>query len=508
MGVETTRTTIQPLVFTRADTPSVLHGTAEQYYDCHNQTSAHCWGPEGELPKQPSDLKTTKRSVRDDIYTELKAEHDLNANLVQAAIRQTVENVDTLQTNWEKGERISQPAYDHTDDEGWCMEFDKRSATFHKYGITLSLADGDRHTVRFLLPDELADTPYDDYVLSDLFEYRITKIVYRPRAEHNYYAHIVTKAEHDVPPLPNPHDTITADTVPGEYVRTAWRDSVHSTDGSDTRHECSRRVLGVDLNVNGSLAVTSVGGFHGNADLLTHTRSHYERVRSGLQRTGTRSAHLTMKRTHGREWAYYDRIAQTVANGVAFDALRARCAHAAFEELKGIRKRISNLPKFQQWMFTRIYEYVTYKLEAFGVAVKQVEAAYSSQACSRTDCDCVHENNRSDNEFECVECGYELDADLNAAKNVAYRYIREEFYGDSVADREKWFDVVDTSEHGVPAGHTSLQGRATSQLALKSGTLSLDGVFTRRDWPEPASSSKSPTSPALKESAKRASRAG
>ena len=85
-------------MFTRDDTPSVLHDTAEQYYDCHTHTSEYCWGPEDEKPTQPDDLKTTKRSVRDDIYDELKEEHDLNANLVQAAIRQTVENVDTLNT--------------------------------------------------------------------------------------------------------------------------------------------------------------------------------------------------------------------------------------------------------------------------------------------------------------------------------------------------------------------------------------------------------------------------
>ncbi len=50
------------------------------------------------------------------------------------------------------------------------------------------------------------------------------------------------------------------------------------------------RVLGVDLNVKGYSAVTSAGGFHGNADYLNHRRSEYENTRAQLQQTATRSA--------------------------------------------------------------------------------------------------------------------------------------------------------------------------------------------------------------------------
>lgn len=57
----------------------------------------------------------------------------------------------------------------------------------------------------------------------------------------------------------------------------------------------SGTVLGVDLNVDGSLAVTSTGTFLGNADFLNHKRDEYERIRGNLQETGTRSAHLTMQ---------------------------------------------------------------------------------------------------------------------------------------------------------------------------------------------------------------------
>lgn len=81
-----------------------------------------------------------------------------------------------------------------------------------------------------------------------------------------------------------------------------------------------------------------------------------------------------------------------------------------------------------------------------------------------------------------------MDADLNAAKNVAYRYIREEIRGESLSDSEKWFDPLTSVEDdadGVLSGHKSPTGRADCQLALKSGTITLHGVFNREAWPTP-----------------------
>jgi len=163
---------------------------------------------------------------------------------------------------------------------------------------------------------------------------------------------------------------------------------------------------------------------------------------------------------------------------------------------------------------------VEYKLEPYAVTVDNVNGAYTSQACSRIDCSHVARSNRSGKEFECECCGYALDADLNAAKNVAYRYLREDIHGDSVADGTKWFGVVEQANtvDGVSETHTSSLGRAASNdskdtdsqpasttgIVLKSGLLELDGDFTRREWPNPATAdgtAESRISPTLKEAA-------
>lgn len=477
MDVDTIRTTVVPLTDVSDTTTECLHETATQYYWCANETSDECW----DNPKVPADLRTVKRAVRDDIYARLKRETDLNANLVQAAIKQVVENVDALQTNWKKNERVSKP--NPTSEDGWMMKFDKRSSTFSKHGIELSLADGNIHDVQFVLPAELDGTPYSENVLSELFEYRTTRIEYRPHGKHDFYAHIVTKAELTAPPITrNTTGTIEKIVAGEESVRSGWREHCRFYNDSDTQHKHSR-VLGVDLNVTGACAVTSIAGFHGNADYLNHKRRQFERLRGNLQQTGTRSAHLTMKSRKTREWAWYDQLAHDVANRVCVDAIQSRSTHVVFEELEGIRKRISNLPKYQQWFFNRIQQYVEYKLEPYGITVDDVTARYTSQSCSRMDCGHTARSNRNGKEFSCGECGYELDADLNAAKNVAYRYVREEIHGESLADGEKWFDPVASGADDILSRHKSSAGWATCQLALKSGTITLYGEFSREAWP-------------------------
>ncbi|MFL5662200.1 MAG: zinc ribbon domain-containing protein, partial [Ktedonobacteraceae bacterium] len=55
-----------------------------------------------------------------------------------------------------------------------------------------------------------------------------------------------------------------------------------------------------------------------------------------------------------------------------------------------------------------------------GVHVAFVDARYTSQACSR--CGYIAKRNRvCQSEFSCQSCGYQCNADLNAAYNLASR---------------------------------------------------------------------------------------
>lgn len=58
----------------------------------------------------------------------------------------------------------------------------------------------------------------------------------------------------------------------------------------------------------------------------------------------------------------------------------------------------------------------------YGIAVSFVQACYTSQTCPK--CGCIDsENRKNQEEFECVECGYKSNADLNASINIRNRVI-------------------------------------------------------------------------------------
>jgi len=58
----------------------------------------------------------------------------------------------------------------------------------------------------------------------------------------------------------------------------------------------------------------------------------------------------------------------------------------------------------------------------YGIAVSLVHSYYTSQQCLM--CGCIDKNNRkTQEEFECIECGYKSNADLNASRNILKRVV-------------------------------------------------------------------------------------
>jgi hypothetical protein len=56
----------------------------------------------------------------------------------------------------------------------------------------------------------------------------------------------------------------------------------------------------------------------------------------------------------------------------------------------------------------------------YDIAFSTVHPEYTSKTCSI--CGCIDDENRlSQEEFKCVDCGYENNADLNAATNIKQR---------------------------------------------------------------------------------------
>jgi putative transposase len=178
--------------------------------------------------------------------------------------------------------------------------------------------------------------------------------------------------------------------------------------------------IGVDLGIN-RLAVTSQPRFFGGKR-IKETNNRYFRLRRSLQGKGTKSAKRHLKQLAGRLKRF-----QRDANHVLSKQLVSSCQPGdilVMENLTDIRERTkgrrTQRRAMSNWSFAELQRLIAYKAAYRGIHVAFVDARYSSQACSR--CGHIEKRNRvSQSEFSCKHCGYQANADLNAAYNLATR---------------------------------------------------------------------------------------
>ena len=268
------------------------------------------------------------------------------------------------------------------------MLYDKRSATSYRTNVSLSTVNG-RVECEFELP---ADSPtlYEQYALSEDYEFRASTLQY-DKATDEFYFHITTR----------------------KY------DDDESEVSADTGHQT---VLGIDLGAS-SLAVASTGTFW-QGDKYDHWCREFEKRRGEMQQRGTQAAHGALLRLGKREEPWRKQYIHIVANEIVSEAVQHDCDVIVFEDLTDIRERLPYAKWHHVLTFRRLAECVEYIAPEQGVSVTQVGSNHTSQRCSRTDCGFTHENNRHGEHFECQKCGYEVNADYNAAKNIGLRYVR------------------------------------------------------------------------------------
>jgi len=410
MAWEVTRT-----VRVRLDVPddrkSDLHATNDKFQYCANCTADWAW----RYPDE--DCVTSKSEAEDAIYDDLRDEtNGLHANLVQKAIKRATDDIDNCVDRLADGENTSKPEYDT-----FSIVYDKRAATYYRDKVSLATVNG-RVECEYDLPDDPEGTPHGEYLLNEDYSFSTSTVHYDSEADE-FYLHAVMERELDV-------------------------DSPEKAEDSE--------VLGVDCNVNDHIAVTSTGAFVGNADYLNHQRREFEKRRASLQQTGTRSAHLIFQRIGDRFGRWSEDYLHQCSKAIVEVARRHECTHIAFEDLERIRERISDGKKFQQWAFNALQIMVEYKANEYGIIVDTVNPQYTSQQCSK--CGCTLEENRNDQQFECLDCSYTANADYNASKNVARKLALN-----------------------LQRGQKSPAGGAFCQYALKSGVMTVNATEVASD---------------------------
>jgi len=174
--------------------------------------------------------------------------------------------------------------------------------------------------------------------------------------------------------------------------------------------------LGVDLGRR-RVAVDSDATPY-EATEVQRLRTHYPKVRRSLQRKGTKEAKRLLKRLSGRERRHMRAINHAISKQLVEKA-QATQRQIALEDLTGIRQR-TKVRKPQRyyhhsWSFYQLRQFVAYKAEAAGVPLVLVDPAYTSKTCHL----CGHCGHRSGLKFSCTRCNVLMDADWNAATNIA-----------------------------------------------------------------------------------------
>lgn len=182
-------------------------------------------------------------------------------------------------------------------------------------------------------------------------------------------------------------------------------------------------VVGVDLGL-ARPAVTSTARFLGQRH-WREVEAGYFRLRRALQSRGTKSAKRHLRRLRGRQGRFRRDCDHVLSKNVI--AAVPPGGTIALENLKDIRSRVRvkhgpQARRIHSWSFAQLRSFIVYKAEERGCTVAGVDPRHTSQQCSR--CGHIARNNRrSRARFKCRACGFELQADLNGARNVAAKCL-------------------------------------------------------------------------------------
>ena len=165
-------------------------------------------------------------------------------------------------------------------------------------------------------------------------------------------------------------------------------------------------------------------------------------------------AYWYLRREEKKKWKQISFIHEELVNQFS-TRLIAYClfhevGYVSFENLKwssqSAKKEVGFYLSHWQthWFFAQIQERVERMALEYGLTFFRVSARNSSKNCNR----CSKKGNRTGKTFTCPHCGWKGDADLNAARNIAFRGIKyyqklsnQKLYALDLGSRETDFSV-------------------------------------------------------------------
>ena len=188
------------------------------------------------------------------------------------------------------------------------------------------------------------------------------------------------------------------------------------------------RVLGVDLGVKYPAYVclnddTYKREHIGEALELIKQREQYQARRRRTQQQlknvkGGKGRHKKLKnldRLSDCERNFAKTYNHMISKRIVEFAKKHKCEYIHLEKLTkdGFDNTI-----LRNWSYYELQQMIEYKADRLGIKVRYVNPSFTSQTCSR--CGNIDKENRQTQEtFVCTKCGFKLNADHNAAINIA-----------------------------------------------------------------------------------------
>jgi len=212
------------------------------------------------------------------------------------------------------------------------------------------------------------------------------------------------------------------------------------------------KVLGIDRGVK-NIAVLSNNVFF-NSKHLRKVKGRYQYLKRKLQHLGTRSAHRKLKKLSGRERRFVRDVNHLISKNIVslpYDVFSLEALEPAKmkHNVKGKRFRRS----LGSWSPFELEKFIEYKAKDAGKAVIYVNPKHTSQRCSK--CGYVDKNNRHGSVFKCINCDLEMNADLNASRNI------------EVLGRSEYFRLMSTSQ-SLRFNESPLTGGGENSNKLRS----------------------------------------
>ena len=186
-------------------------------------------------------------------------------------------------------------------------------------------------------------------------------------------------------------------------------------------------VEGMDLNVKNNFGVLSDGTtFDYNRDYIKKFVALIKELELiGMKNISDLDQRRLDKVVKANEW-YFKKLIKDILDYCELNNI----TDLVMEDLDSFHKTFIRSDEFdikysklvRLLRLSNIKNWMTSQAEKRGIRVHLTSARYSSQQCSN--CGCIDSNNRlNQEEFKCVDCGFEINADLNASINLRNRFL-------------------------------------------------------------------------------------